>query len=209
MLLRKHLAHSLTFVLFCLLISSCTSDDGSPRDATAEVADTTQSEDRSSLEIPLRARHEVRPSPNAGTNLTIGTTDIHLTYGRPGVKGRNVFGGLEPYGSVWRAGANEATVFRASDDVTINGEPLPAGVYAFFAIPEPDEWTLIFNRQANQWGAFDYNEEVDALRVTVTPEQGPHKEWLDYSFENLSDTSATVVLHWATTRVPFTIGTRQ
>ena len=154
--------------------------------------------------IPPRA-DEARPSPNARVNQTIGTTEVTITYGRPGVKGRDVFGGLEPYGQVWRAGANEATVFHATGDVTINGEPLPAGVYGFFAIPGEDEWTLIFNREAEQWGAFDYDEEQDALRVKVTPEEGPHQEWLEYYFENLSDTSATAVLHWAETRVPFTV----
>lgn len=208
MLLRRRLVRSLTLTLFCLLISSCTSDDSSQSGATSAVDDTLQSDDQATLEMPVRARHEVRPSPNAATSQTIGTTEMHITFGRPGVKGRDVFGGLEPYGSVWRAGANEATVFRTTRDVTINGDALPAGVYSFFAIPEPDEWTLIFNRRANQWGAFDYNEETDALRVTATPETGPHKEWLDYSFENLTDSSATAVLQWATTRVPFTIRTR-
>ncbi len=208
MLLRGRLVRSLTFALFCLLVSSCTSDDASRNDATIADADTAQTEAPSAPEMPVRAANEVRPSPNAGITQAIGTTEIQITYGRPAVKGRDVFGGLEPYDSVWRAGANEATVFRTTRDVTINGEPLPAGVYGFFAIPEPDEWTLIFNRTASQWGAFDYDEEADALRVTATPESGPHQEWLDYSFENLSDSSATAVLHWATTRVPFTIGTR-
>lgn len=156
--------------------------------------------------IPLRA-NEARPSPNASVSQTIGTTVVTLTYGRPGVKGRRVFGGLEAYGTVWRAGANEATVFSATSDVTINGEALPAGVYAFFAIPNEGDWTLIFNKQAEQWGAFNYDESQDALRVTATPQEADAVEWLAYYFGDLTGTSATAYLHWDTTRVPFTIST--
>ena len=140
--------------------------------------------------IPPRA-NEARPSPNASVSQTIGAAVVTITYGRPGVKGRQVFGGLEAYGSVWRAGANEATVFSVSDDVTINGEALPAGVYAFFAIPTEGDWTLIFNKQAEQWGAFNYDQSQDALRVTATPQEGSQVEWLAYYFGNLTENAAT------------------
>ena len=156
--------------------------------------------------IPLRA-NEARPSPNASVTQTIGTTVVTMTYGRPGVKGRQVFGGLEAYGTVWRAGANEATVFSVTSDVAINGEALPAGVYAFFAIPNEGDWTLIFNKQAEQWGAFNYDESQDALRVTATPQEADAVEWLAYYFGDLTGSSATAYLHWDTTRVPFTIST--
>lgn len=159
------------------------------------------------LAVPPRAEGEARPSPNAAVSQTIGTTQVYISYGRPGVKGRRVFGDLEAYGQVWRAGANEATVISFSDGVTVEGQPLDAGAYALFAIPGEDEWTLIFNRQAEQWGAFDHDEAQDALRVTVTPEEAAAQEWLSYSFDDLTDTSATAALHWSTTRVPFTIST--
>lgn len=168
-----------------------------PQEAASETAPQA---------IPMRA-NEARPSPNASVSQTIGTTIVTITYGRPGVKGRQVFGGLEAYGAVWRAGANEATVFSVTDDVTINGEALPAGVYGFFAIPNEGDWTLIFNNQPDQWGAFDYDEGQDALRVTATPEETGAVEWLAYYFGDLTGSSATAYLHWDTTRVPFTIST--
>lgn len=158
-------------------------------------------------ELPFRA-HEARPSPNAAVSQTIGATLVTITYGRPGVKGRQVFGDLEAYGEVWRAGANEATVFAVSDDVTIDGQPLAAGTYGFFAIPNEGQWALIFNTQADQWGAYDYDASHDALRITVQPEAGPHQEWLQYSFDDLTETSAKALLQWHTVTVPFTIATR-
>jgi hypothetical protein len=76
---------------------------------------------------------------------------------------------LEKYGKVWRAGANEATVFTTSKDITVEGKKLPAGTYGFFAIPTETNWTVIFNKVAKQWGAYKYDQAQDALRVTVTP----------------------------------------
>ena len=157
--------------------------------------------------IPMRANNEARPSPNASVTQTIGTTIVTITYGRPGVKGRQVFGGLEQYGAVWRTGANEATVFSVTSDVTINGEALPAGVYGLFSIPGETEWTIIFNKQPNQWGAYDYDQSQDALRVTATPEEAAAMEWFAFYFGELTNTSAQAYLHWDTVRVPFTIAT--
>lgn len=157
--------------------------------------------------LPFRA-HEARPSPNAVVSQTIGTTLVTISYGRPRVNGRQVFGALEAFDEVWRAGANEATVFAVSDDVTINGQPLPAGTYGFFAIPTEGTWTLIFNTQADQWGAYDYDARHDTLRVSVQPEAGSHQEWLNYSFDDLTETSAKAVLHWDTVKVAFTIATQ-
>ncbi len=159
----------------------------------------------SAQEIPPRANDEARPSPNAMVSQTVGTTVVTVSYGRPGVKGRTVFGELEAFGELWRAGANEATVFAFSDDVTINGEPLAAGAYAFFAVPGEEEWTLVFNEQAEQWGAYRYDDAQDALRVTVTATAAPHEEWLSYSFDELTDTSARCLLRWSDVAVPFTI----
>lgn len=193
-------------VLMLLFPMACAQDDTAPAsddmaetDSTAETPGATVAAD-----LPPRAS-EARPSPNASVGQTIGTNEVTITYGRPGVKGRQVFGGLEQYGNVWRAGANEATVIHFAEDVTIEGQPLAAGAYAFFAIPGESEWTLIFNSEPNQWGAFDHDPDKDALRVTVTSESGPMEEWLSYSFEEVSDTSATAVLAWDTVRVPFTI----
>ena len=95
-----------------------------------------------------------RPSPKATVSQTVGLTDITITYCRPGVKGRVIWGGLVPYDQVWRTGANEATTITFSDEVTIEGTKLPAGTYGLFTIPGKDEWTVIFNKGAKQWGAY-------------------------------------------------------
>lgn len=150
-----------------------------------------------------RGNKEARPSPNASVSQTIGTTVVDITYGRPGVKGREVFGGLEAYGEVWRTGANESTAITFSNDVKIEGKELKAGTYSLYTIPGEDEWTIIINSKLS-WGT-QYDQSQDVLRVTVTPEEGPMREWFMIYFRNLSDTSAECVLHWANTRVPFTI----
>lgn len=151
-----------------------------------------------------RGSEEPRVSPNAAVSQTIGTTEVRITYGRPQVKGRTIFGELVPYGEVWRAGANEATTFSVSSDVTIEGESLSAGTYSFYTIPGKDQWTLIFNNAANQWGT-NYDKSEDALRVKVTPESAPPREMLTFLFEDVTDTSGTGVLRWAEVRVPFEI----
>lgn len=159
-------------------------------------------------DVPARANDKPRASPNAAVSQTIGTTVVSITYGSPAVKGREVFGGLEAYGKVWRAGANEATVISFTGDVTVNGEALPAGTYALFAIPGESEWTLIFNGTPNQWGAYDYDAGKDVLRVMVDAQEAPHAEWLRYGFDDLKATSAQAYLHWSTVKVPFTISAK-
>jgi len=108
-----------------------------------------------------------RPSPPMTVKATASGVDIEINYGAPSVKGRKIFGGLEPYGKVWRTGANEATTFSVSKDVTVNGETLAAGKYSLFTIPNDGEWTVIFNKNADQWGAYSYDDKQDALRIKV------------------------------------------
>lgn len=151
-----------------------------------------------------RGNDEPRVSPNAAVSQTIGTTEVRITYGRPQVKGRTIFGELVPYDEVWRTGANEATTFSVSSDATIEGEPLPAGTYSLYTIPGTDTWTLIFNNVANQWGT-NYDQAEDALRVEVSPESAPSREMMTFLFEDVTDTSGTCVLHWDEVRVPFEI----
>jgi len=151
-----------------------------------------------------RGTEEPRVSPNAAVSQTIGTTEVRITYGRPQVKGRTIYGELVPYGEVWRTGANEATTFSVSSDVTIEGEPLSEGTYSLYTIPQKDQWTLIFNNAANQWGT-NYDKSKDALRVEVTPESAPPREMMTFLFEEVTDTTGTGVLHWAEVRVPFEI----
>ena len=148
-----------------------------------------------------------RVSPNAKIIQTVGVTRITITYGRPSVRERTIFGELVPYGDVWRAGANEATTITFEDDVQVQGQSLEAGTYALFTIPDSPEWTFIFNKTANQWGAYNYDAEEDALRVTATPEEAPFRELLTYTFRNVTDTAAEVVLRWAEVAVSFAVQT--
>ena len=155
--------------------------------------------------VGQRGSDEARVSPNAGVSQTIGVTEVTISYGRPAVKGRTIWGELVPYGEVWRAGANEATAISFSNDVLIEGKKLPAGTYALFTIPGQDDWTIIFNKTANQWGAFSYDAAQDALRVNVKPKAAPQQEWMRFSFTELSGDSAQAVLRWEKLAVPFKI----
>jgi len=146
-----------------------------------------------------------RESQRQTITQTIGDTTVNVVYHRPNVKGRVIFGGLEPYGKVWRSGANENTVFEVSRDVTIDGKPLPAGKYGFHTIPGKDEWIVIFSKDNDKGGSFSYTEKNDALRVTVKPETVPHQETLSYDFTDVTPRTAKIVLRWEKIRVPFTI----
>ncbi len=148
---------------------------------------------------------KVRISPKAAVIQTVGFTEVGIDYNRPGVKGRIIWGGLVPYNKVWRAGANEATKFTFSTVVKINDKTLKAGSYSFFVIPTKENWTIIFNKVADQWGAFEYNEAEDALRFEVTPEEGNMQEWMAYTITKTSNNSAIVKLEWEKLKVPFTI----
>ncbi len=107
-------------------------------------------------------------SPPATATGKIKDANITIAYSSPSVKGRTIWGGLEAYNKVWRAGANEATTFETDKDITVQGKKLPKGKYSFFLIPkESGTWTAIFNKEAKQWGAYKYQEGQDALRVDV------------------------------------------
>jgi len=105
----------------------------------------------------------------AAVSQRVGLTDITVRYHRPLVKGRKVWGGLVPYGQVWRAGANENTTIEFSTPVTVEGQPLAKGIYGLHMIPGTDEWSIIFSKNSSSWGSFSYNKDEDALRVTVKP----------------------------------------
>ena len=131
------------------------------------------------LELP-------RVSPKASVGYTIGLTDIKVNYGAPAVKGRVIWGGLVPYGEIWRAGANEATTVEFSSDVNMEGQALRAGKYALFFIPGEKDWTVIFNKKWDQWGAYKYDETEDAIRFTVEPKMNESlQERLSYSIHDM------------------------
>jgi|SRR5687767_4896511 len=143
-----------------------------------------------------------RPSPPAEAKGVIDGSDITVSYSSPAVKGRMIWGSLVPYGKVWRTGANEATVFETSKDIVLNGQTLPAGKYSLFTIPGENEWTIIFNSDWNQWGAFKYNKEKDVLRLTARPDKSTSfNERL--KFEVIDD---EVVMYWENVKVGFPVG---
>jgi hypothetical protein len=139
------------------------------------------------------------PQPSSGQTITqdFGLGKITLTYSRPNVKGRKIFGGMEPLGVVWRNGANAATRIKFTDAVKIEGKDLPAGEYGLFSIPGKNEWTVIFNKIADQWGAYEYKESDDVLRVKVKTTSLKDKvETLTMQFSAVSETSAQLNMMW-------------
>lgn len=155
-----------------------------------------------------RGNDSNRASPNASVSQTIGTTEVTITYGRPGLKGRDYFGSdtpLAPIGSIWRTGANESTAITFSDDVMFGGERVEAGTYSLYTIPSSDEWTVILNNKLS-WGT-QYDEAEDYVRITAEPAEGSNLEWFEIYFNELSDTKANLNLHWGTVRVPIPIET--
>ena len=135
-----------------------------------------------------------RDSQHAKVIQRVGITDITINYHRPLVKGRKVWGGLVPYGQVWRAGANENTTIEFTDPVTIEGKPLAKGIYGLHMLPTENEWTVIFSKTATAWGSFTYNQSEDALRVTVKPQAAEMKEAMAYEVDDVTPTSAVIAL---------------
>jgi hypothetical protein len=146
-----------------------------------------------------------RQSQHAQVVQRIGLTDITVNYHRPLVNNRKVWGGLVPYGAVWRAGANENTTITFSDPVMIEGKPLEAGTYGLHMLPTADDWTVIFSKAATAWGSFTYNQSEDALRVTVKPKGAEMHNALTYDFDDVQPDSAVVTMTWEKLAVPFKV----
>src|SRR6185436_14196199 len=124
-------------------------------------------------------------------------TDVKIDYHRPAVNKRKIWGGLVPYGATWCAGANENTTISFSTPVKIEGQALPAGTYALYAIPSASQWTTIFSKFTGDWGVYNYDPSEDALRVKVTPQAvADSQERLGFTFEDLANNSANAVLRW-------------
>ena len=143
-------------------------------------------------------------SPACTLKQRVGLTDIEIVYSRPSVKGRIIFGGIVPYGQVWRTGANQATKITLGTPVKLEGNEIPAGTYGLFTIPGEDEWTVIISTNANQWGAFQYNAKDDFARFKVTPATLPGTtiETFTIEFNRIRDESAVLNLVWDKTVVP-------
>ena len=163
--------------------------------SAALLADASQAAD---LKLP-------RPSQKAQVMQTVGLTDVTINYSRPGVKGRTIWGELVPYDKVWRTGANEATDITFSTDVKVNGQALAAGTYSLHTIPTKSDWTVIFNKKADQWGSYSYDQKEDALRIQVKTQPHEMTEWMEFSLPNIAVDNATVALDWEKLRIAFDI----
>jgi tetratricopeptide (TPR) repeat protein len=154
------------------------------------------------LELP-------RVSPAASITQRIGLTDVTITYHRPGVKGREIWGtNLAPYDGnpvPWRAGANDNTTISFTHEVTIEGAELAAGTYGLHTFPSAGDWIIALSHNSTSWGSFSYKPEEDAARVTITPQKAEHQEWLRYGYDELTANSAVAFIHWEALKVPFKI----
>ena len=144
-------------------------------------------------------------SPTATVTQTVGSTNIELFYHRPAVNDRDIWGALVPYGQVWRTGANENTRITFSTDVTIEGQALAAGTYGLHTMPNEDTWQVIFSNDSTAWGSFSYDATEDALRVEAKPEATAHTELMLFTFDDVTNDSATLSLQWAELRLPIAI----
>ncbi|MFB9862097.1 DUF2911 domain-containing protein [Rufibacter immobilis] len=151
-------------------------------------------------------------SPRAHLTYTIGVTDVTINYGAPGVKNREVWGKLVPYGQVWRAGANEATSIKFSTEVRISQETIPAGTYTLYVLPvDSANWTLILSKQKGLWGTDGYDPKEDFIRLPFSPQTAPFQETLEYSIKDITTNSGRLHLHWANKKlvVPILVETHK
>ena len=151
--------------------------------------------------LAVRGNDADRKSKNGQATGDVAGVHVTVDYGRPLVGGRELWGALVPYDKVWRTGADEATTITFDKNVTIEGKALAAGTYALFTIPGRDRWTVIFNRTAQQWGAFKYDATQDALRVEVTPAKHDPVDALTFEVRG-----SEVVMTWGTVAVAFRVG---
>lgn len=145
-------------------------------------------------------------SPAQSITQEFALSNISVTYSRPAVKGRVIYGDLVPFGQIWRTGANSPTKIKFGEDVSIDGKAVPAGEYALYSIPSAKEWTFILSKNLALWGSMGYNESDDLVRFTATPQQIPVSiENFTILFANQSENSVVVQLLWDNVVVGFTV----
>lgn len=193
---RRH--GQVLWLVIALAIAGCGGDGGGESTAADGAADAA-------AELPILALDDVKPSQSGAVWQEVANTRIEVTYDRPVARGRDLFGGIVPFGEIWNPGANDATAIAFSRDVTINGNALPAGRYSLWAIPDPNRWTVIFNRQADVYHTPYPGEADDALRFMASPRRGAHMETLAFYFAAVEKKDAELRLHWGETYVPFSI----
>jgi hypothetical protein len=141
-------------------------------------------------------------SPKQSIEQQFSLSKISVEYGRPGVKGRKIFGDLVPFNQVWRAGANAATKITFSQNVNFGGKIVSAGSYSLFVTPTEKEWKIILNSVANQWGAYEYNEKMNIAEVSVPVQKlGDKQEYFEISLQPVDDHSANMIMKWDMTQV--------
>ena len=147
------------------------------------------------------------PSPKSTLTQAVGVMEVTVSYSRPGIKGREIFGGLVPYDELWRTGANMSTTLKFTDDVTLNGNPVPAGEYALFTIPGTSAWEIIISKDIGP-GTSNYKKEDDLTRFTVEAKDLTEPvERFTITVANVTDNSADIVLEWDRTAVSFKMET--
>jgi hypothetical protein len=178
--------------LTCCFISSIAFPAGAQTIATGETL---------MLDLPRQSQHAL-------ITQRIGITDITISYHRPLANGRQIWGKVAPYGQVWRAGANENTTITFTDPVSIEGQALDKGTYGLHMIPGENQWTVIFSKDARDWGSFSYKQDDDALRVTVKGQTAEPHDALTYDFDDVKPDSTTVTLRWDKVAVPFKVSVK-
>jgi len=141
-------------------------------------------------------------SPRAVVEETVGVTDVRVSYHRPAVNNRKIFGGLVPYDVLWRAGANQPTSITFSTPVKVEGQDVPAGTYSLFLIPGQQQWTVVLSKFTGGWGTYSYDQSEDLLRVKVTPQPIDMTERMAFTFDDSKENSVTLSMRWEKTRVP-------
>ncbi len=197
-----------------LFIVSCNNDKKTEQSANEKKQDTHSRHATSvsnnnycdSVNNGLITSDTLKGSPHRTAMATVNGTHVHIEYSSPGVKGREIWGGLVAYDKVWVTGAHKATSIQFSKDVTINGKKIPAGQYAFFTIPGKEKWTVILNSRIEQHLADEYNEKEDIVRVEVKPEENKMVQRLTYTVGVTNGPSGEIVMQWEkiTIRLPFT-----
>ncbi|MCC9135291.1 DUF2911 domain-containing protein [Pontibacter silvestris] len=159
--------------------------------------------------LPAHAQVQLpQASPESLLKQTIGLTEITIRYHAPGVKGRTIFGSLVPYGQIWRAGANEATLITFSDDLFLNHERVPAGTYSFFLLPEDEKnWNIVLNKDTTLWGLEGYDELNDVAYLQVSPQPNEFQETMQFSFSDIGTNTGYLNLTWENTKVSLHIET--
>ncbi len=188
-------------VVLSLSVTACADDPGRNVTRLAVAGSGTVAMTDTSV-LPL---DEVRKSQAASVSQRVANTDLAITYSRPVARGRDIFGGIIPFGQVWNPGADQASAITFSRDVRVNDNPLPAGTYSIWGIPGATQWTLILSTAGEVYHTPYPGESADALRLQVPTEESAYTDVLTFEFPLVEGKQTTLRLRWATTAVSLRI----